>query len=795
MRDMTTRPADSPPTRSSRDPLELFADAIDRVLLPLAIVALLAGAALHLGGQPDPGNALWAFATLLAAVRLLDGIISDLRAGRAGVDLIAILAMLGAVAFGELLAGAVIAVMYATGQALERFAEGRAERELTALLSRSPGVAHRYEDGGLVTGAVDTVKAGDRLLIKPGEVVPVDGLVGPTQATLDESALTGESRLVTREPGDAVSSGVVNAGGPFDLLATATAEASTFAGIIRLVREAQATRAPFVRLADRYAVGFTAVSLALAAGAWLASGDPVRGLAVLVVATPCPLLLAAPIAIVAGISRAARRGIIVKGGAALESLAEARVLLMDKTGTLTAGTPRLARIEAAPGHDPREVLRLAASLDQVSPHVLAGAIVRGARDHGLVLEMPGAVEERPGAGIGGQVGARRVVVGNRDFATSGSLPEWARPVRGHVQMEGATAVHVVVDGTLAGVLVLEDPIRAEAPRALRHARRAGIQRIVMITGDHPAVAETVGAALGVDGILAERAPAEKVEAVHAERINSPGSTAMIGDGINDAPALAAADVGIAMGARGATASSEAADVVITVDRLDRLGEAIRIAKRARGIALESVVVGIGLSLAAMVAAALGFLPPVAGAVLQEGIDVVVILNALRALTGAGPTTVRLAGWGATRARLDAEHVALRPVIDGIRDAADRLDRLPGPEIRTAMEALGDSLEGDLLRHEQLEETTVYPALAKAFGGEDPLAVLSASHREIFHLVRLLRRRATAMEADGPNDDEVRDLRRILYGLHAILVMHFAQEEEIYLAVGDSGAREAAPAVA
>ena len=778
-------------TTSRRARLAHFAEA---ALLPFTATCLAAGTIAHLVGQPPAGDALWVLATIVSALRLAVGIVVDLRAGSTGVDVIALLAMAGSILLGEYLAGAVIAVMYATGQGLERYAHGRAERELHALLSRAPGIAHRYEADVLVDRPSEAIGLGDRLLIKPGEVVPVDGIVVAGPAALDESALTGESRIVVRDLDDRVASGVVNAGAAFDLRAAASADASTYAGIVRLVRIAQTQKSPFVRIADRYAGVFLVVSLGLAALAWLVSGDPVRALAVLVVATPCPLLLAAPIAIVAGISRSARRGVIVKGGGALEALGRARVLLMDKTGTLTTGRPRLERVAVRPGDDPNIILGLAASLDQLSPHVLALAIVHAARERGLALSLPTDVAEQAGLGIRGRVGPRTVALGSRDWIGAGaSLPVWARTTIERVELEGSMAILVEVDEDLAGILVMEDPIRPETPRALRLFRRAGIQRIIMVTGDHPAVAETVGAAIGVDGVLAERTPIEKVEAVKAERINTPGGTVMIGDGINDAPALAAADVGVAMGARGATASSEAADVVITVDKLDRLAEAITIARRSRQIAVQSVVVGVGLSAIAMVAAAFGLLAPVEGALLQEAIDVIVILNALRALTGGDVHAVKLAGWNTLRAHLEVEHRQLLPIVAAVGRMADTCDDLAPGEVGVALASLADDLDDRLLRHEQLEETTVYPALAAAIGGQDPMAVMSGSHREIFHLVRLLRRNITRIGDAGPDPDQMRDIRRILYGLHAILVLHFAQEEELYSTVSDP--RPVEPALA
>ncbi len=606
-----------------------------RVAFALTVAGLLAGALAWLTGHPDAAGRIWAITTALVLLPLLLDILASLRRGEIGVDAIALLAMAGALAFGEYLAGAVVALMLSGGEMLEIYAAGRARRELSSLVERVPRVVHRYEDGGLAEPALEAVRPGDRLLVKPGEIVPVDGVVlGPDEAVLDESALTGESTPVERRPGDRVPSGGVNAGGPFDLKAVAAAADSTYAAIVRLVREAEASRAPFVRLADRYSVVFLPFTLLVAGLGWAFTGDPVRALAVLVVATPCPLILAAPVAFISGISRAARRGIIVKGGAAIEGLARARRLLLDKTGTLTRGVSTISRIELFGGIDADDLLRLAASLDQVSPHVLAEAIVVAARGRGLKLTFPTGVTEQFGAGIEGRVDGRLVALGKASWVEErtgggGRLAGRQEEVRRSAAMEGLANVFVAVDGEPSGVLVLEDPIREAAAATLRELRRQGIERIVMVTGDHRSVGERVGAALGVDAVLAECSPEGKVEAVKREQ--AAGSIVMVGDGVNDAPALAAADVGVAMGARGATASSEAADAVILLDRLDRLVDAFSIAKRSRAIARQSVLAGMGLSMAGMLVAAAGYLPPLAGALFQEAIDVAVILNALRAL--------------------------------------------------------------------------------------------------------------------------------------------------------------------
>ncbi|HXR26788.1 MAG TPA: HAD-IC family P-type ATPase, partial [Candidatus Baltobacteraceae bacterium] len=450
----------------------------EAAFLPIVAALLVVGIAAHLAGDGQAGDVAWLLATVLAAAVLAVAIGRDLLARRVGVDVIALLAMVGSIGLGEFLAGAVIAAMSASGRALEAYAHGRAERELAGLVSRAPTVAHRHEDVGLRDRPVGDVRRDDRLLIRPGEVVPVDGVVLDVAATLDESALTGESRLVVRPFDDPVASGTINAGGAFDLRATAKAEASTYAGIVRLVREAQGSRAPLVRLADRYALAFLPLTLGLAAVAWLTSGDAVRALAVLVVATPCPLIIAAPIALVAGVSHAARRGIIVKGGGPLEVLAGVRTLLMDKTGTLTAGSPKLERVEVGPTGDPDVVLRLAASLEQASPHVLAAAIVRAAHDRAIVLDPPKGVTETPGDGVRGTVAGHAVTVGGADLATAGiSVPRWAREAQRRIALASSSAAYVRVDDQLAGILVLVDPIRPEAPRALRLARSAGVRRI------------------------------------------------------------------------------------------------------------------------------------------------------------------------------------------------------------------------------------------------------------------------------------------------------------------------------
>lgn len=603
--------------------------AASKMRLTLVVVALaglatgLAGLAL---GASWPGL-VFAAATLPVLAALIVEIVTSLRRGDVGLDIVAALSMSAALGFGEPLAGNVVALMYAGGQLLESYAEGRARREMTALLGRVARTAMRIEPGGLREVDVGSIAPGDRLLIRKGEVVPVDGALATGGGSFDQSALTGESLPVSKAAGDEVLSGVANAGEAVEIISSRPAAESTYANIVRLVEQAASSRAPAIRIADRFAIWFLLLTLVIAGAAWWASADPIRALAVLVVATPCPLILALPVAIVSGMSRAARSGILIKHGGALETLGRVRTVILDKTGTLTFGLARVVAIRTREGIDPDELLRLAASLDQASNHVIAEALVAEAHARGLALSPPDAVSEMAGAGVTGTVDGHDVVVGGRAYVHA--LSEDGASELDEAIPPGSAVVAVAIDGSLAGLILLADGIRPEAPDMIRDLRAAGIRRVVLASGDAAEVATGVGHALGLDAARGGMSPSDKLELVHEEERAAP--TVMVGDGVNDAPALAGASVGVAMGARGAAASSQSADVVLLVDRIDRLALALVIAARTRRIALESVLVGLGLSIAAMIAAAFGLLPPVAGALLQEAIDVAVILNALRAL--------------------------------------------------------------------------------------------------------------------------------------------------------------------
>jgi len=600
-----------------------------RLLALLALVGVVGGLLLHVLGVDAPAHLAWAATTALLLVPLTISVTRTLLRRDVGVDAIALVSMAGALALGEYLAGAVIALMLAGGNALEEVANRRARRELSALVERAPRTALVRRDELVETVSVDDVVAGDVVLVRAGEVVPVDGLVLSDEAVVDESALTGEPLPVTVQRQGQVRSGSASAGAAFELLALRPAAESAYAALVRLVRQAESERAPFVRMADRYAAVFLPLTAVVAAVAWAASGEPVRALAVFVVATPCPLILAAPIALMSGLSRAARAGIVVKGAGAIERLGKARTVLLDKTGTITLGHPELAGVAALDGVPEDEALRLAASLDRLSAHPLAAALVVGAEQRGLRLSLPESAEETPGRGIAGTVEGHRVLVGSARWLAAHGVAIAEQVV------DGATAhVYVAVDGRPAAVVLLDDRLREDAAQLVPSLRDAGIEHVALVTGDKAAVAERVAGELGIERVYAEQTPEQKLEIVRALKAQpSLRNVVMVGDGINDAPALALADVGIAMGTIGATVSSETADAVILVDRVNRVADAVRIGRRALTIARQSVLLGLGASLVAMGFAAAGFLSPVMGALLQEVIDVGVILNALRALRG------------------------------------------------------------------------------------------------------------------------------------------------------------------
>lgn len=561
----------------------------------------------------------------------LIGMVRDVMRGHVGLDVLAVVAMVATLAVGEYIAALIIVLMLSGGEALEDYASRRAKKELKALLDRSPQIAHVIVRPGDSTSdevrdaAADDVRIGDVLLVRPSEIVPVDGILLTATGTFDESSLTGESMPVTREEGEEVLSGAVNGSRAVRIRAVRRSQDSQYQQIVALVRDAQESRAPVVRLADRFAIPFTAVSLVIAGAAWGVSGDPTRFAEVLVLATPCPLLIAAPVAFLGGLSRAAKAGIIIKGGAVIEQLARVRSAAFDKTGTLTQGRPALVEVRAADGFVADEVLRLAASAEQYSSHVLAEGIRRAAGERGLAIDAASEAREMATNGVTAHIGGRVVVVGKPAYIAS-LAPDTVR-----AELEpGHAAAYVAIDGRFAGVLVLADDPRPESPAVVTWLRDHGVERIAMLTGDARPTAESIARHVGITDIHAELLPPEKV---HLAAEMRPRPVLMVGDGVNDAPVLAAADIGIAMGAKGATAAGDAADAVILKDSLTKVVDAVSIGRHTLRVAYAAIWIGIGISIALMLVAATGVIPAVAGALIQELVDLATILYALRALTG------------------------------------------------------------------------------------------------------------------------------------------------------------------
>lgn len=584
----------------------------------LGISAISLGLGLWLDHQgSDLSSWVYGVGALVGLFLALNWLIAAFRSRQFGSDFLAVLAISATALTDEWLAASVIALMLATGRALETWAAGQARRRLESLLERAPRKANLIENGATIREVpIDEVQVGDRVLVRTGEIVPVDGKM-VTTGTFDASALTGESLPQSLASGDDVESGVLNASSSVEIIALRTSGQSTYANLIKLVQSSSANSAEGVRLANRGAVFFVPFAIGLAGLTWLVTGEIDRAIAVIVAATPCPLILAVPVALIAGMSRAAGRGAIIKGGAALEKLARAKTVMVDKTGTLTHGGPSLSEIAIAPGQNKDNVLSMVGSLEQHSPHIIAKALVSAAKEQGLSFSIVEDASEQPGHGITGFVSGQKVSLGQPRLP----LPEWGR-------IDHALLISVEINSELVAVLGLDDPVRSDAKQTIDSLRNLGVNRILLVSGDREETSRIVGGEVGVDEIYFNCRPEDKLRLVEQELERSPGTVVFAGDGINDAPALTRASAGVAMGAKGTTAASEAADVVIVEDSIRHLAIAIDIAKGARARAVQAAGGGMGLAIVAMLLASLGFLNATGSAVAQELIDVAAILWAL-----------------------------------------------------------------------------------------------------------------------------------------------------------------------
>jgi heavy metal translocating P-type ATPase len=588
--------------------------------LLVALIALI----FELTKHPRIAHILLTVACSYVLLSLLTSMWHKLRSGSYGIDILAATSIVTAIVLDEYWAAIVVVLMLTGGEALEHYAERRAKSELDSLLEHAPRKAHVIRKGKTIAVNVSEIHVGDKILIKAGELVPVDATVIDGIASFDESSLTGESLPQSKQVGDQLLSGAINLDGPVTAKALATADESQYQQIIKLVRAASANQAPFVRLADRYSLPFTFAAYAIASAVWIMTGDAIRFLEVIIVATPCPLLLAAPIAVISGMARASRFGIIVKTGSALERLAEARTMVFDKTGTLTTGVLAVDDVRAYGSHTQEEVLAMAASLEQSSNHVVALAIVGAARDKKLKFSKAKHVQEVSGRGLRAQLKGYEILVGRLSLLEEHDI---ALPAKFKASSVTQTAAYVAIGGELAGVILLSDEIRPESPATLARLRQLGLPETVMVTGDNQATALLVAKKLGIDQVHAETLPADKLRVIETIKARP---LVFVGDGVNDAPVLTASDVGIALGARGSTAASESADMVIMLDDLGRVASGVEIAKRTFKISRQSILIGIGLSLVLMGVFATGKFTPLAGALVQEVVDVFVIFNALRA---------------------------------------------------------------------------------------------------------------------------------------------------------------------
>ena len=584
--------------------------------LIVSIISL--GAGLWLDFVQNPYARLaWAVGAAIGLVLAIRWVVAAIKDGEFGSDSLAVIAITATAITDEWLAASVISVMLATGRALEKWAEGRARKKLELLMERAPKTANRIGENEIVEQIpVDQVRVGDRILVRSGEVVPIDGTMA-SAGTFDESALTGEPIPQSLTIGQEVESGVVNASGSVEIRAMRIAEQSTYANLVRLVKNSTANNATGVRIANKWAVFFVPFAIVFALLTWLITGEVDRAVAVIVAATPCPLILAVPVALISGMSRASGRGAIIKGGAALERLARAKTVLVDKTGTLTRGGPAVTEIVVAPNRDKDEILSLVASLEQHSPHIVAKALVSEAKLQGLEFFPATNVSEEPGAGIQGTVNNQLIQIGQPSMP----LPSWA-------PSKHALLVAVQIDSELVAILGLNDPIRPDAKQTILALRELGIQKILLVSGDRESTSRMVGEAVGVDEVHFSASPEDKLKLVERELALTTGSVIFAGDGINDAPALTRATAGVAMGAHGTTAASEAADVVIVEDSIKQLAIAIDVAKGARARAKQAAGGGMTLAMGAMFAASFGLLDATGSAIAQEFIDIAAIMWAL-----------------------------------------------------------------------------------------------------------------------------------------------------------------------
>lgn len=596
-------------------------------------MGILLGTIVRFGfGRPDISDWIW-FATLvIGGLPIAYKTILGMFKGHFASDIVAMLAIVTAIIMDQAFAGAVVVLMQSGGEAIEQYGFRRATSSLKELIARAPKFAYRKIDSHIEKIEISQISVGDILIVRTGDLIPVDGTITEGSCEIDEAAVTGEPLARSKTKGDTVLSGTVNVTGTFEMRADKLSQESQYAKIIELVRQAQAEKAPIERLADRAAIFFTPLTLFMAAFGYFWSHDPITILAVLVVATPCPLILATPLAVMGGINRAADEGIIVKGGTPIEQIGTTRAVMLDKTGTITYGSPFVENIIPFGEEKSQDLLYKAAAIEQLCSHSVAKAIADKGLEEFKTLPLPKNSSEVPGRGVRGELDGELYIIGSYSFLEQelgkGCLQEYQKTIdRYYIQEKVLT--FMAKNGKCLGFFVLSDHIRPGIPAMIQKLHALGVKEVIMLTGDSRRNAEVISKQAGIKNVQAELLPEEKVETVR-KMMKIYGTVAMVGDGINDAPALATATVGIALGASGSAISAETADIVLLVDDPTKVADAVEIGQRMIHIAKQSIYIGIGLSFILMVFAVFGYIQPVIGALLQEIIDVAVILNALRA---------------------------------------------------------------------------------------------------------------------------------------------------------------------
>ncbi len=598
----------------------------------IAISGLFVGSMFHwFSSDVDLGHLVWMIVLVVGGAPIVWGTIKGMIHRKFAADIVAMLAILVSIITNDAFPGIIIVIMQSGGKALEDYAFRHAQNSLEELSKRAPRFAIRKNDGSLDEIDVADVNLDDVLLVRTGDLVPVDGIIKKDQVQIDESALTGEPIVKMKNAGDLVFSGTVNVGDPFEMTAQKTSGDSKYAKIVQMVRKAQQEKAPLQRLADRYAVWFTPVVIMVSLAGWVVTQNTTTVLAVLVVATPCPLIFATPTAIISGINRAAKNNIVIKTGSAIEQLGKAKAILFDKTGTITFGSPKLEKLIPIGDIHFDALLRKVATVEQMSSHPTAKSVLVLANDRFDNISTPENFHEIPGAGVEGDVSGQHVMIGSENvfIKTDVKLKQDIQDAKNQIDSNGKMLAFVTIDETLSGVLIFGDVIRPGVSSMIGRLKTLGIKQSTMLTGDNWNNAEDIARRAGITTVYANLLPEQKVALVKKAK-DQFENVIMVGDGINDAPALATATTGISMGAKGTAISAETSDVVLLVDDVTRVTDAVEISQHTIKIAKQGIFIGLGASFALMGVASLGYIEPEYGALLQEVLDVAVILNALRA---------------------------------------------------------------------------------------------------------------------------------------------------------------------